>query len=254
MGVFGVLGLAPRHDVEQSVTVAPGAVGAIEVTMATEDITVRSSTTVEEVTVTLRGWSRRQIALTGVQDGRTFVVGPLPDPFWPPRLPEDLHLEVLVPQNYSGTLSVRTSSGKLDLGDVHAQKVAAATASGAITLAGSQAGTATVTTQSGTVDAIDVGGDLTVQTISGHVTALWRPDEARPVLPNMDISTTSGAVSVQLPPDAAFLLDARTMSGAMRSNFPVETNRTTMTGHIGDTNTTITLRTTSGTITVEATH
>jgi len=38
----------------------------------------------------VRDESRRDVTITGEQRGRSFVVDPLPDPFFPPRLPEDL--------------------------------------------------------------------------------------------------------------------------------------------------------------------
>lgn len=222
MGILGALGLAPRRDVEQAVAVGIDVVEEIEVTTTSEKVAVGVSATSREATVTLRGWARREVTLTGTQHGRTFVVDPLPTP----RLPEDLHLEVLVPQDYAGTVAVRTSSGAVELDQVHAETVAVTTSSGAVRSRGVQGRTVTVVTSSGAVEASEVDGDL-------------------------DVRTGSGAVTVRLSADAQFTLEANTVSGALRSTFPVTTTRTTMTGQVGTAGNDIMLHTSSGRITVE---
>ena len=231
MGLRTWFGLSPRRDVDQTVSVSTAAVDEIVVTTNTEDILVRPSPSATEASVTLMGWSRRDVAITGEQRGRSFVVGPLPDPFFPPRLPEDLRVEVVVPASFNGRVSVASSSGAIELRDVSAEAFVVSTESGGVQLSG-------------------VDGDVAARTSSGAVTATWEPDTHRVRLPSMDIQSVSGAVDVRLPTAAQFSLDAASATGALLSTFPVEATRTTLSGRAGSADTTIRIRTTSGKVSV----
>jgi DUF4097 and DUF4098 domain-containing protein YvlB len=97
------------------------------------------------------------------------------------------------------------------------------------------------------VQVTDVDADLDVQTTSAPVTATWTLTTSHAVA----VRTTSGPVGVRLPADASVDLQASTATGALRSTFPVETTRTGMTWRVGGGGAHLTLRTTSGRITVD---
>jgi lia operon protein LiaG len=161
-----------------------------------------------------------------VERERRFGIGP----FW-----NNLVLEVSVPKGYAGKLSAKTVSAGIEVADHPYAAVALLTTSGDMrvgsltsgalsvhtTSGGVKIGTAvlrsaTLSTVSGTIEAGALSGDTVVHTTSGDVRVTFSAMPAR-----LDASSTSGTITLRLPPDAGFTLDARSTSGDISCKFPI---------------------------------
>ncbi len=146
----------------------------------------------------------------------------------------------------SGNITVRNLGGDADLatgsGDIEVARVAgsvkagtgsgglrasgigrglrASTGSGEIQAELSGRGDVHATTGSGGIRLAGVVGGLSASTGSGDVTVNGTPTD------EWKISTASGSVSVQVPQDAGFTLDARTASGSFDVHVPLSEGRT----------------------------
>jgi hypothetical protein len=112
--------------------------------------------------------------------------------------------------------NVKASSGS---GSIHATGIAgglvASTGSGDVKLEQTAAGDVEVQTGSGTVELSGVKGSVRVSTGSGTIRAQGEP--AGP----WRLHTASGRVTVHLPEQAAFDLEAHTSSGRIESTLPI---------------------------------
>ena len=170
--------------------------------------------------------------------------------------------ELVVPAN--SRVRARTGSGSLRIEGV-AGPVEATSGSGRMRVA-NVAGGVTVEAGSGDVELIAVTGDLDVRTGSGSidVTGTSLALRAETGSGRIQVEGTSGGawmldagsgdLSVDLPDDAGFEVDARTRSGTVRIDRPVavpeEARRGELRGVVGDGGPRMTLRTGSGDITI----
>lgn len=161
-----------------------------------------------------------------VEQARVVRIGPL----W-----SNLTLEVSLPAKYAGKLAIRTVSGGVEMadhayagielsttsGNVRVGVVSAAecvmhTTSGNLVVKSVTAQRSDITSVSGAVDVKSITGNVTVGTTSGEVTLACA---AVPL--GMDVGSTSGGVTVRLPQDTSFVLDARSTSGDVACRFPI---------------------------------
>jgi hypothetical protein len=114
----------------------------------------------------------------------------------------------------AGRVEAQTGSGSIQLGRISGA-VVATTGSGSIDVMGAAGGLA-ARTGSGSIEASGVTGSLRANTGSGRVIIQGNP--------TMDwaIQTGSGSIGLRLPPDAAFELNARSGSGSIDTNHPIE--------------------------------
>lgn len=157
----------------------------------------------------------------------------------------------------------RAVNGDVFVGGVRASS-SLSTVSGRITATalGGEVGLRTV---SGDIDVQGVTGVVRVNAVSGDVTISGgSPDEvtARSVsgeltldfdgVPDVDCTTISGDVAVRFPADAGLDVDAVTVSGRLESGFPdvLEAGKRRLRGRIGDGGRRLSVRTTSGDVTV----
>ena len=100
------------------------------------------------------------------------------------------------------------------------------TGSGSIYLLQTAPGDVTVSTGSGSTELVGVDGALTASTgsgtikVDGHQQGDWR------------LSTGSGSITVRLPDDAAFELDAESRSGGITVDHPLMVQRKISKPHI----------------------
>jgi hypothetical protein len=130
----------------------------------------------------------------------------------------------------SGPVDANTGSGSITVGRV-AGPVTASTGSGSIVVTGAGSGSVhvaqsgkgdvNVSSSSGEVEVTGVDGAARVSASSGSVVVEGRPSAA------WDIHSSSGGVTVRIPSDAAFDLDARVSSGRIET-----THAITMSGTI----------------------
>lgn len=137
----------------------------------------------------------------------------------------------------AGAVTASTGSGSIDVAggtslDAHSGSgsikataiggaVKASTGSGGVRITQAGKGNVDVSSSSGDVEVIGVDGAARVSASSGSIVL-----EGRPAGP-WTVNSSSGGVTLRIPPDSAFDLDARVSSGRIDSAHPV-----TMTGRI----------------------
>jgi len=120
----------------------------------------------------------------------------------------------------AASLDARSGSGSISASAIGGP-AKASTGSGGVRVAQTGKGEVAVSSSSGEVVVTGVDGPATVSASSGSIVV-----EGRPAGP-WNIHSSSGGVTLRLPPDAAFDLDARASSGSIKSEHPI-----TMTGTI----------------------
>lgn len=180
-----------------------------------------------------------------------------------------LHLE-----NLSGDVRAHAASGSIRCSDIAQGKVDCDTASGNVSLTRALAiGSCNLRTASGSVKAIEVeaksihlktaSGGVTADRVtcaslnghssSGSVRANFTP--ATPGNLNADLSTHSGSVCVNLPPDFAGHIDVGTHSGSVHVDRPFtiqgKINKRSIRGEIGTGSGRLHAHTSSGSVTVK---
>ena len=168
---------------------------------------------------------------------------------------------VVVPE--ATDVRARAVSGDVFAGGIRSS-TSLSTVSGRITATGLD-GEVGLRTVSGDIDVQGVGGTVRVNSVSGDVTITGGSPvdvTARSVsgeltldfdgVPDVDCTTVSGDVAVRFPADADLDLDAVTVSGRLESGFPdlLESGKRRLRGRIGDGGRRLSVRTTSGDLTV----
>lgn len=150
--------------------------------------------------------------------------------------------ELVVPANT--TVNSQTGSGSQEIGRVDGP-VRAQTGSGNIRIERT-GGSLHAQTGSGSIQADSVGGEVRAQTGSGRV-------EVRQIArADVSVQTGSGSVTLNLPTDAAYTLDAHTGSGSISTAQPLtvqgKIGRNQLTGTVRGGGNSVTVRTGSGSI------
>jgi lia operon protein LiaG len=155
-----------------------------------------------------------------------------------------LTLEVSVPRGFKGMVTAQTLSGDIEVADhdfaglqlsttsgsvragvVSATELAVHTTSGGLSARGVKAQLAELSSTSGRISIAGITGDVTAQSRSGDVVLAFIAAPA-----HVEAAATSGAVTLTLPPDAGFVLDARSNSGNVSCRFPITLAGTGSTG------------------------
>lgn len=113
-------------------------------------------------------------------------------------------------------LTARTGSGSIRAQEL-AGPVRAESGSGRIEVSYAGAGDGDLSTGSGSVVVDGIQGALRVRTGSGGVSVAGEP------VGGWDVEAGSGGITLRLPVDAAFELDARSGSGSIRNSHPMTT-------------------------------
>jgi lia operon protein LiaG len=142
----------------------------------------------------------------------------------------------------SGTLCVRAASGSIRIGRVTAREMDIRTVSSSIHIDACAAQKANVQSVSGGLRLQDCVGDMQAMSISGALFLSFKELKERTVR----LESTSGSISLELPRDADVLTDARTTSGRIRSDFPMNG----MDEAAGAPRARVSVRTTSGSISI----
>ena len=152
--------------------------------------------------------------------------------------------ELVVPANTR--INSQTGSGSQTIGSVDGA-VRAQTGSGSIRIERA-GGSLHAQTGSGNIQADSVGGEVHAQTGSGSV-------EVRQMARgDVHVQTGSGSVTLNLPPDAAYTLDAQTGSGSISTSQPLtvqgRVRRNHLMGTVGGGGNMVNVRTGSGSIAI----
>jgi lia operon protein LiaG len=194
---------------------------------------------------------------------RRFGIGP----FW-----NDLVLEVTIPKGYTGKLSTKTvsadidvadhpysalslltTSGDMRVGSLTADVLNVQTTSGTLKIGTADVRSATLSSVSGDIEARALSGDTTVHTTSGDVRISFSSLPAR-----LEAVSNSGTITLRLPAEAGFTLDARSTSGDIACGFPITVSesqtgggRHSLHGVVQAGSRSVIARTTSGDIRIE---
>jgi hypothetical protein len=184
--------------------------------------------------------------------------------FW-----NDLVLEVSVPAGYASKLTVKavsadvevadhtysslelsTTSGDVKVGAVRAADFRMSTTSGSLRVARVTTQRTEISSVSGDVEVKSMTGDTNLHTISGSASLAFAAVPGR-----IDAGSTSGDITITLPSDAQFDLDAHSTSGTVTCGFPItiRENRSgggshVLSGTVGAGANTVVVRTVSGDI------
>jgi len=182
----------------------------------------------------------------------------------------NLKLEVAIPSGYRGglvihgvssdvelpsgrtftALEVTTVSGDVALGAFTADTFRSRTVSGDLEAPAASVKDADLGSTSGEITVGGLTGDLAARTVSGDLRLDWRAFSGR-----IDVSTTSGSVSLGIPAGSGFRLDAGSTSGRITSDHPVTVRgsgsgpgRHSLSGEVGSGSGSVRVRTVSGEI------
>jgi DUF4097 and DUF4098 domain-containing protein YvlB len=152
--------------------------------------------------------------------------------------------ELVVPANTR--VNSQTGSGSQTIGSVDGA-VRAQTGSGSIRIERT-GGSLYAQTGSGNIQADSVGGEVRAQTGSGSV------DVRQIARADVTVQTGSGSVTLNLPPDAAYTLNAQTGSGSISTSQPITVEgrirRNRITGTVRGGGNAVHIRTGSGSIAI----
>ena len=127
-----------------------------------------------------------------------------------------LALDVSIPRAYAQRVSVKSVSGTINTGDAQWAELALASTSGEIHTGRIRAARCQVGTVSGAIRLDGVDGDARLHSTSGEISAAFTAPPAA-----VEATSTSGAVTLRLPSESQFTLDARSTSGDITCGFPV---------------------------------
>ncbi|WP_226011188.1 DUF4097 family beta strand repeat-containing protein [Halomicrobium salinisoli] len=255
----GCVAAGGSRTVEETETTTHDAGEALAVDGEAGDVTVEGADRDDvEVQATKRAASEGDLGdvslSTDRSDGRLELVVEREDAWFrfgsPPRL--DLHVTVPADVRVEridvasgdveltgvrGPTTVDTSSGDVRARDVDGD-VTVDTSSGDVTL--QSVGVATVDVSSGDVEVIDADGNVTADTSSGDVTV------ANPG-GDVDVSASSGDVSIRLPAEPGATVSADVTSGDIETTgLDVSTDGSTLETTVGDGSRTVDVSTSSG--------
>jgi lia operon protein LiaG len=183
-----------------------------------------------------------------------------------------LTLEVSVPRGYAGQVTAQTSSGDIEVADHDFAGFQLATSSGSIRAGVLTATALSMHTTSGDLSARGVkapsadfsstSGRISVEAITGDAKAKSSSGDVRLAFAasplHVEAGATSGSVTLKLPADAGFVLDASSSSGDISCSFPITLAgsgssgaRHAMRGTVGAGTGSILVRTSSGDIHIE---
>lgn len=127
-----------------------------------------------------------------------------------------LRLDVYVPKSYAENIKVKTISGSVSLDSMSLNKLSVVTTAGDLRASSINAKLIEFGTMSGNMIAEGLTGDLDYTSVSGRLDAEYASFNN-----NIKAHTTSGNITIKLPPDAQFNLGFKSLSGNLRSSFPV---------------------------------
>ena len=146
--------------------------------------------------------------------------------------------------NIDGDVEARTGSG-----DITAERIAGSlqsqTGSGEIEVEQSGPGDVAISTGSGDIEARDIRGGLSASSGSGDIEVDGEPTD------DWSVSASSGGITLDLPAQFGFDLDAETSSGSISMDQPItnqNTRRNRLSGQVNGGGVQIRLRTSSGSI------
>lgn len=127
---------------------------------------------------------------------------------------ENLYLDVYVPDNFSGRISVETVSGNFDIRRLALEELRHKSISGNIEADNLYAKNINIEMTSGNTNLRDVKGNIAISSISGQVEIIlnWLEDD-------INIKTVSGKTDIFLPAESEFDFNLSSISGNISNEF-----------------------------------
>ncbi len=206
----------------------------------------------EEITVHFHGWARGSAgsmpelrAVKTADSLRINIDYPMNVNFLSTR---ELRLDIYIPKDYSGELSVQTVSGSVEVADLDLRKFRFKSVSGGLRAENFSAQEGIYESTSGKISVRGLAGQARVNTVSGNILLAYKE-----FAHDIDIKSTSGDARVELPEESEFSLSARTVSGKVNTGFPItlEGDSRNVTGVVGSGEHRITTSTVSGDILIQ---
>lgn len=278
MGILG-FGKLSFKQIEEEKSFAVDAIDKIRVNVTTETIQISEADSSGNIRFRLNGKAMMQeVKLSTQVNGNTLAVSIERER----NLPEDIRLEIYIPTDFIKDLAINTTTGIVKIDSASLNSFILTTNSGGMKAEHLSAGEVSITTSSGSINAVKIdtkkldiqsktasvsidecltesaeikasSGSITVNESSGNLNV---KGETGKVLVNckrfeeqsISIETTTGSITLQLPDTAEFLLEARTSTGKLQSDFPVNIDSKKMMGQIGTKDNRIDLQTSKGSI------
>jgi lia operon protein LiaG len=158
-------------------------------------------------------------------------------------------LDVYVPSDFGGDMQLETISGRIDISGFNLNMLTAKSISGAIEVSSMATTSISVGSTSGRVRLADFSGNLDFNLVSGSLDAGFNASGS-----DIRGKTVSGGVSLNLPSDASFELEADTVSGRIDCDFPITVTgsqpRRGLRGTVGSGGSSVDIKTVSGGINI----
>jgi lia operon protein LiaG len=260
MSIFGTRVFAPTIEINDEKSFSLEEITSLQVDMTKEQIRIIQTQT-NEVKIHYHGISKQELKLSAETNDGTIIVSSTRTTN---LIYEDMYVDIYLPENFNKKIIIQATSGSVTSEKAQADNFSITTTSGSITLNNCigtfdlETNTGGVTlngcegnldlkTRSGKVILQDCIGNLDLETSSGNVSVTYKAFEEQ----DINIVTTSGGIQLQLPDTAEFLLDAKTSTGKLQSDFPVNMDvGKKMAGQVGTVSNQIVLQTSTGSISI----
>jgi len=234
-----------------SVTVTAGDDGPVDVTT-----TIHGRAGVQDAAASIAA----SVQVDYTQNGSVVSVTVEQPKYQPPQTSSGADVDVTLPRGSS--VAVMDSNGRVSVVNVTGS-ITVKTSNGAVVTR--EGNGLDLETSNGSVTATDPAGPLTVKTSNGAVTI----NSANQVTASVEstngaltfdgslatgshsFTTSNAAVSLALPSDQAFTIDARTSNGSVSTDFPLTTTSDSLTGTVGSGSASIKVRTSNGALSVK---
>ena len=159
----------------------------------------------------------------------------------------NLKLEIYLPKSYKNNLDLVVSSADVEINDLAINNFNFSTSSGDLDLISFKANRSIMRVSSGDIIAAGFNGDLELVSSSGEAYIEYEKFNN-----NVTLRSSSGNITLKLPPESRFYLKADTSSGNIVTDFPIaiigSIKEDYLEGTAGDSNNRIEIRTSSGDI------
>jgi DUF4097 and DUF4098 domain-containing protein YvlB len=241
--ILGILGFGALSvkQINEEQSFAAETIDKINVDVTTETVQISQSETGGNVMVYLTGKKMMQEVRLSTQiiEG-VLTIGIERDR----KLPEDTTLTINLPNDFTKNLDIHTTMGVVKIDSVTLNSFILNTNSGGMKAQALSADNISVTTTSGSIKAVKL--EAKKLDIQGK-TASVKIDEC--LTKSAQIETTTGGITLRLPDTAEFSYKAKTSTGKLSSDFPVNTvDSKKITGQIGAENNRVILQTSTGSI------
>jgi lia operon protein LiaG len=274
-GFIGSFDLIPAQEVTESTTLPLDGIREIEVDSRSTAVAV-TSTSADQIQIELQTAFDRRSLLETKREGDRLTIDAGQRPFqFVSHILSMIHpgykeeLRVAIPRTYHDALTVDASSGSVTIsglegltelfvdissGEVNIEQVTTDDfrfdgSSGQLTVRDLKARSSEIDVSSGKVTLEKMTGEIKGDASSGSVLI----DMERLDAP-IRWSGSSGSITLRLPEDASFALDAETSSGSIHSDFPIMVHSQSdrqLKGTVAGGNIPIELRVSSGSINIE---